>query len=299
MKTRKWRAAADAARLASKETATNVIQLHPTDIPDFDENESDDQIRQKLATRFQVVKQMTEDALDNLSSGLILSGPPGVGKSHDVLETLKKRDPEGGIFKVTKGYVKATGLYRLLYKRRFPGNVTVFDDADSIYTDETSLQFLKIATDTVDQRVLTYGAEFDMYDEEEGANIPREFEFEGSVIFITNIDFDVQIARGTKLAPHLEAMTSRANYIDLGMKTKRDYLIRIFDVVNESGMLAKIGLDDVQQAEVLTFIDDHSKNLRELSLRMALKLGKLRLADHPDRIGWREVAKITCCRGLA
>jgi hypothetical protein len=58
------------------------------------------------------------------------------------------------------------------------------------------------------------------------------------------------IERGHKLAPHFTAMVSRSHYIDLAMKTNRDYLVRIRQVVNQ-GLLSNIGLDASGQEDVL------------------------------------------------
>ena len=43
--------------------------------------------------------------------------------------------------------------------------------------------------------------------------VPGEFEFNGSVIFITNLKFDS--TRQTKIKDHLEAILSRCHYLDL------------------------------------------------------------------------------------
>jgi hypothetical protein len=82
---------------------------------------------------------------------------------------------------------------------------------------------LKAATDSTKGRKLQWLAETKMLDEE-GDRMPRFFDFEGSVIFITNYDFDEFIDRGHKLSPHFEALISRSHYLDLAMKTKQDYV---------------------------------------------------------------------------
>ena len=131
-----------------------------------------------------------------------------------------------------------------------------------------------------------------LIDEESAERLPKSFQFEGTVIFISNIDFDTMIERGSRLAPHLSALVSRAHYIDLAMKTQRDYLIRIRQVVKQ-GLLKNIGLDDNAQADVLNFIEKNATRLRELSLRMALKIGTLRRKN--DGL-WIKRAIVTCCK---
>jgi hypothetical protein len=97
------------------------------------------------------------------------------------------------------------------------------------------------------------------------------------------------IDRNHKLAPHLSALVSRAHYIDLAMKSRRDYLIRIGQVINE-GLLDYLTIPE--RADVVRFINNNHERLRELSLRMALKLGALRKQSD----SWEKLALVTCCK---
>jgi hypothetical protein len=106
------------------------------------------------------------------------------------------------------------------------------------------------------------------------------------------MDFDVMIDRGHKLAPHLEALVSRAHYIDMAMKTQRDYLVQIRLKV-KAGLLENIGLDASAQADVVEFIEKNYTKLRELSLRMALKIGSIR---RRNRANWQRQVRVTCCK---
>lgn len=252
-------------------------------------HETYEEAEERIREAFSILDEMAEMCISGACRSLIVSGPPGLGKSHRITKAVQA---SGTPHTITKGYCKATGLYRLLYKNRHPGSVVMFDDCDSILYDETSLNFLKAACDTTDERVISYSAEFDMYDEEEGQNIPREFTFEGSIIFISNIDFDASVEKGHKLAPHLAAMISRSHYIDLGMKSKRDYLIRIKHAV-EDGALDDRYLTDIEQQEVMDFLNKNADNLRELSIRILLKVADIRSSNNPR---WERIANATCVR---
>jgi hypothetical protein len=129
-------------------------------------------------------------------------------------------------------------------------------------------------------------------EDEGGDKMPREFVFEGTVIFITNMDFDYLIERGNKLAPHLSALVSRSMYLDMAMKTKRDYLVRIKQVV-EKGMLKEHGMSKQDETEILDFIDTYQDKVRELSLRMVVKVANLK-KSRPTR--WQSLAKVVCCK---
>ena len=129
--------------------------------------------------------------------------------------------------------------------------------------------------------------------DEDGDSIPDRFEFEGSVIFITNYDFDALIQSGNKLAPHFEALVSRSHYLDLAMKTKMDYLVRIKQVVR-GGMLKSRGFNEIESVLIMQFIENNVESLRELSLRMVVKISGL---YKMNKSNWQKLAKQTCFRG--
>lgn len=255
------------------------------------ETETYEQAEQRIRERFEVLDEFVQDSINGDVTSLIVSGPGGLGKSFRAHKALKEWDRNKKNHSVTKGYCKATGLYRLLWKHRHPGQVICFDDCDSVLFDETALNFLKAACDTSVERIVSYSAEYDMFDEEGGENIPREFQFEGTIIFISNIDWDAQVDKGTKLAPHLGAMISRSHYIDLGLKTKRDLLIRIKHVI-EDGALDEMELSPVEQEDVIGFINQNADRLRELSVRILLKVATLRKVNPK----WERAARVSCCR---
>lgn len=247
--------------------------------------ETDQEIDTRIQERFEVLQYLASATVSGKSRALIVSGPPGLGKSYTIEQALQDLEPEQ--YTIIKGFVRATGLYKTLFQYRNPGSVVVFDDSDSIFMDEGSLSLLKAACDTTEQRILSWRAETNMRDEEEQL-LPTNFEFNGSVIFITNYDFDKIIDQKQRYHEHMSAMVSRAFYLDLTMKTKRDFVIRIKQVV-KSGMLSN-SLSKNQIDMVVDYISTNQDKLRELSLRMAIKIGKL-IEQYPDR--WERIAKIT------
>ena len=254
--------------------------------------ESEAEIAERLSERFNSQCAMVNATVSGKNRAMIISGPPGVGKSYNVGQILG--DAKHVYSTVIKGYVRPTGLYKTLYEFRHPNSVVVFDDADSIFNDDVSLNLLKAACDTTKKRMLHWLTETKMEDEE-GERMPRNFEFEGSIIFITNYDFDDMIERGSKLAPHFEALVSRSHYLDLGMKTAEDYIVRIKQVVREHGMLRSQGFTAQQENDVLDYIQENKTRLRELSLRMVLKLANL-VETNPNN--WKNLARATCLKGV-
>jgi hypothetical protein len=255
-------------------------------------NETDAQVEERINDRFEILEDLTNAAIKSIVRAVIVSGPAGLGKSFTVEEALKKWDPEEKKHTIVKGYVRAPALYKLLYSHSKAGNVLVFDDADTVFQDDTSLNMLKAVCDSSPKRRVSYMTEGVLYDEDTSERLPKSFTFEGTIIFISNIDFDAMIDKGHRLAPHLQAMMSRSHYIDLALKTNRDYLIRIRQVLKK-GLLDQTGLGAEAQAEVIDFLEANRDNLRELSLRIALKVAEVRKMNSPR---WEKTAKVTCCK---
>jgi len=255
--------------------------------------ESIAEIEVKLQDRFEALEIMSEATGKGINRALIVSGPAGLGKSYTVEAKMAELEKQGHHILYIKGYVRPLALYKLLYETRHKNCVLVFDDSDSIFHDDVSMNLLKGACDSTDRRVLHWlSRSLERESDEDGDNIPEKFEFEGSIIFITNYDFDSLIASGYKLAPHFEALVSRSHYLDLAMKTKMDYLVRIKQVVR-GGMLRDRGFNVSDETLIMEFIENNVERLRELSLRMVVKLSGL---YKMDRVNWQKLAKQTCFR---
>ena len=155
--------------------------------------ETDEETIERLRERFDMLEDMTKATKKGDVRAMIVSGPPGVGKSHgvekvlgkhDLIATLGERAPK---YEVVKGAMSAIGLYCKLYKMADKDNVIVFDDCDSIFSDELSLNILKAALDSKKTRRIHWNTDsFKLRNE----GVPDSFEFKGSAIFITNIKFD-------------------------------------------------------------------------------------------------------------
>jgi hypothetical protein len=258
-------------------------------------NESDEQIMGRLRERFNILDDMTRAVKKGAVRAMIVSGPPGVGKSHGVEAVLGKHDMMANIagneklkkYEVVKGAMSALGLYSKLYQYSDAKNILVFDDCDSVLLDDLSLNILMAALDSGSKRMIHWNTDSHMLRRE---GVPDSFEFKGGAIFITNIKFEN--VKSKKLRDHLEALESRCHYLDLTIDTEREKVLRIKQIV-EDGMLDKYEFEPGAKEEILDFIDQNKKKLRELSLRMVLKLADLK-AGFPDR--WTGIAEMTCMR---
>jgi len=257
---------------------------------------TDDEIMERLRTRFNILDDMTRAVKKGDVRAMIVTGPPGVGKSFGVEKVLSKHDVFADVaqneklkkYEVVKGAMSAIGLYSKLYEYSDKKSILVFDDCDSVLLDDLSLNILKAALDSSKKRMIHWNTDSRLLRSE---GVPNSFEFKGGAIFITNIKFDN--VRSKKLRDHLEALESRCHYLDLTIDTEREKLLRIRQVVSECGMLDDYEFSDLEKEVLIDFVDDNKKKLRELSLRTVLKIADLKRSMPGN---WRAVAEVTCMR---
>jgi hypothetical protein len=253
-------------------------------------HKTDEEIIEKTRARFQVLTDMTKAVKAGDVRAMIVTGPPGVGKSFGVEEVLTKDDLFNALgerkprYEIVKGAMSAIGLYAKLYEFSGEKNVIVFDDCDSVLLDDLSLNILKAALDSSKKRTISWNTDSRLLRSE---GIPDRFEFKAGAIFITNIKFEN--VRSKKLQDHLAALESRCHYIDLQMDTDREKVLRIKQIV-EDGMLDAYDFEPVQKDDVVNFIIDNRSKLRELSLRTVLKVADLRKAFTNN---WQSMAEVT------
>jgi hypothetical protein len=261
------------------------------------QDETDEQIMERIANRFSILDDMTKAAVAGDIRALIVSGPPGVGKSYGVERELEKASLFDKISgkrvksEVIKGSTTALGLYCQLYKYSDEGCVLVFDDCDSILLDDVALNLLKGALDSGKKRRISWLADSNMLRSE---GIPSSFDFKGTVIFITNLKFDKM--RSQKLRDHLDALQSRCHYLDLTLDTMRDKICRIKQIARDSELFGDYDLGAEQQSAIIEFMDQNQNQLREMSLRMAIKIAEL-CKSFPEK--WQAMARTTCMRAAA
>ena len=283
-------------KIDTKPAGYRVISLEQ-DIPAgvSHKHETDAEIIERMRERFAILDDMTRACKKGDVRAMIVSGPPGVGKSFGVEAVLSKHDVFAGIaaneklkkYEIVKGAMSALGLYKKLYEYRGKKHILVFDDCDSVLLDDLSLNILKAALDSSKKRTIHWNTDSRLLREE---SVPNSFEFEGGCIFITNIKFDN--VKSKKLRDHLEALESRCHYLDLTIDSERDKILRIKQIVGD-GMLNDYNFSSDEQSEIINFIDHNKKRLRELSLRMVLKIADLK-KSFPER--YQRVAEVSCMR---
>jgi hypothetical protein len=260
----------------------------------INDTKTDEERMAEIAERFAILQDMTKAAVNGDIRAMIVSGPPGVGKSFGVEQEIEKVQMMQMLgsqrlrAEVVKGSASPIGLYQTLYKYSDPNCVVVFDDCDSILLDDVSLNLLKGALDSGKKRKISWLSESRVLKDE---GIPDSFDFKGSVIFITNLKFDKM--KSQKLKDHLDALQSRCHYLDLTLDTMRDKILRIKQIAKTGELFKDMDIGDIGCDEIVEFMDTNKNTLREVSLRMAIKVAQL-YKSFPNR--WQAMASTTCMK---
>lgn len=288
---------ADVELVSKNSRPAQIVAFSPAVVAES--NETDEEAMNRIRRRFRILDTMTKATINSECRAMIVTGPPGVGKSHGIETQLEKASLFDKIagkrtrFEIVKGAITAIGLYALLYKYSDAKNVLVFDDCD-VWDDPDALNILKAALDSGKRRRIWWNSDSSFLRKE---GIPTDFEFNGSCIFVTNLDFNDR--RSKKIAAHLEALQSRCHYLDLTINTERDKMLRIKQVHHDAsqdtvgGLFADYDFQGDEAQQILDFMWDNRSKMREISLRMSLKIADLFRIDSQD---WMMLAKETCMK---
>ena len=265
-----------------------VVLKTNADPANSNQEETEDQIIERTRKRFNAMRLGLKSVLNQGINGMIISGAAGIGKSQlviDVFDAAVYQDPNRYSYKIVKGNItSAFQLYQLLYENKESGNVLVLDDCDNVLHDITCLNLLKAALETgSNRRVITYRSRAI-----EQSAVPEEFEFEGSVVFISNQNFQKIIDKNdSKLSQHFTALTDRTFYMDLLLHTRKEVFCRIKQMTLEGGLLDDFHFSDEMVAQFLFWLNDHKDQVRSLSLRTMLHIAELYM-NEPEE--WKELA---------
>lgn len=273
--------------------------------------EDDAEIMAKIRKNFSLMEKMAQSCAEGQVKGLVISGAPGTGKSYNIQRVLENSGFENLVidqslleaesesiadieaseemadkkyYVLCKGQVTPLALYMLLYQHS--NAVIVFDDCDSVLMNQTSLNILKAALDSYNRRIISWNTR------SVGNRVPRSFEYTGRVIFVSNIYFD-QISPNSRLRMHIDAIMSRTHFLDLGMSTNKEKILRINQTI-EDGLLNDFNMSVAQKKELVDFISKYQEQFREISLRTALKIADAMTIDPTN---WKELALLTCTGG--
>jgi hypothetical protein len=220
--------------------------------------------------RFDFLNMFTKMVIEGAMVSTIITGEGGLGKTHAVMEALKKaKKREVKDFVVVKGYATPKALYATLFENN--GKIVVFDDCDSVLRDPTAVNLLKGALDSYEKRTISWLQQGFIPSE-----LPSYFEFTGKVIFISNMNADKMDG----------AVKSRSICVDLSM-TLQDKIERMQFIL--PNILPDLSLEIKQAA--LEFMAAHSDEAREFNIRTLMKISKVVKAYGIQNPEWKSAAK--------
>ena len=234
-----------------------------------------------INARFGFVEKLVSMVATGVQPSAVITGEGGLGKTYTVTKTLETNGYSdisdlaefqvGTVlnarkcFTTVKGYSTAKGLYRTLFENN--KSVIVFDDCDAILKDPVALNILKSALDSYGKRIISWNA--DMRDDD----LPRSFNFEGRVIFISNMTQD-------KID---QAIRSRSMMIDLSM-TADQKIDRMEYIAKSDEFMPEY--DEEVKMDALGLIRELRNEAKEISLRTLIAVSKIR-ASNKD---WKDLA---------
>lgn len=228
--------------------------------------------------RFNFISELVGMVAKHIQPSAIITGKGGLGKTYTVIEALEKNGlsnvsgrevavSEFDQFRVIKGYSTPKGLYRSLFENQ--NNIIVFDDCDAVLDHDVSLNILKAALDSYSQRVISWNAEM------KGDDLPKEFEFKGRVIFISNRSYNSID----------QAVRTRSIGVDLTM-TSEEMVERMRYIAAQPNFMPEY--DCMIKQEALDFLHTNLEHIGDLSLRTLISVIKIRANDGDD---WQKFAK--------
>lgn len=286
------------ARKASREQSTRTKQAES----------AEKKLSKKEYADPDVVFKDLEDLVKMVTSGiqksLMVVGMAGIGKTYTVEKEVKEiLGPTGNKWISMKGKSSPLGLYTTLYMNRH--RLIVFDDMDSVFKDNDTINMLKAALDSTEDNIVTWTSrstqdlslltpeekeqyfedldkqlraeakgELELASGEKKLKLPAQFNFEGQVIFISNLPKE-------KID---KAILSRSFAIDVTLRAK-DVFKRM------ESILPDIMPDAKQQhkREALDYLKTISEDLsKEANIRTLLNTVKCRSSNNPR---WQHLAK--------
>lgn len=229
--------------------------------------------------QYERLQMFCKHLADGRMRSLIVSGPPGVGKSYMVKQYLRQYGHAEQRY--LHGKITPLSLFDALYKQREPKQVVVLDDTDSIFKDGDGQNLLKAAMDTTPVRQIDWASTTALL---ERMKLPPSFKFAGSIVLITNVGFD----GNTRLNIHLRAIKDRSYPLQVGSDSQAAKFAMIVYMVERQDMLRAYEFSQTEKEMLLQYISANLDSISYLSLRFVSKLADLYKVE-PEN--WRYMAE--------
>lgn len=263
-------------------------------------------------TVFEDLDSYTKMVATGYSPAFLITGQGGIGKSYNVTKVLSQYGTKGEDYVIMKGKCTPIKMYKFLYTHY--NQICVFDDCDSIFDSKDGINILKGVLDSGENREVSWDNAntvdtFGMTRKEietalatavaagQRNAIPSFFEFEGAVIFISNLTYDDIYKKD-------RALPTRCLTLDINLRAE-DVINRIktcLPSIKIYKSLVKRGdptdskdiTDETIKQEVFEFMtSEEYRNFakesgKELNFRTFIKIYQLRHAELPN---WKRLAR--------
>lgn len=229
---------------------------------------------------FEVIKLYSMQVASKRSNALTVSGDGGLGKTQEVIDALETLKTP---YVVVKGNVSPAGLFEYLFINQ--DKLIVFDDCNSVWKESESVSILLAALDTypirkISRVIKTHFDSTDMTDEEiitkfkETGKLPKQFNFKGQTIFITNVD-EEEIRNAT---PEGGALVTRCLHVDV--KLNRQEVLNRMKVIMEK-LYPQIPMKIKEETlEFLDYIVNNFPSKSPLNIRSLIHALNIRLSNN-------------------
>jgi hypothetical protein len=223
------------------------------------------------------LKNYVRMVTDGYSNLLMLDAKGGLGKTHNVLTTLRN-EIISEMWVHQKGFTTPIELYKTLWKARRKNMVLFLDDMSGITNNTKAIDMLKAATDTQgDENWIEYRTSQAIdHPRMDGEELPNTFCFRGSVIISFNDTPDNR---------HFDALQDRGTYYNFTLT----YQERL-DLIDEIAKLDDFSeLSIEEQLEIAEWIRTATNSSFEVTIRSFEELCKMREFGKARNINWREM----------
>jgi hypothetical protein len=246
-------------------------------------------IVKKVINKFNTIQQISEVFVTGNSAqrGLLISGDAGTGKSHFVKQAFIKTKTTKKVDYCKSVSFTAPAFYAKLWENRNKGDVVTFDDCS--LESMSSADFRKFIDMLKGGLELSKGPKMIGYEAAtknqlfKDLGVPKQFDFQGSIIWITNTRFD-KLAK--KFGDHWDAIRTRFIPIEVFLTKEEKYMYTIH-LVEELDILGKKceakdgGYSKDVIEKTLEFLSEKYSDFKEITPRVAIKVADT-MNEYPD-----------------
>lgn len=251
----------------------------------------EDDMRATPEERFDDMKSYIYNVITGIRPLALICGAPGVGKTFRVMQAVEGTKKQlGRDYLILKGRCTPTALFIAAFEMRKENQLLIIDDCDSIFKDNDSINLIKAMYDSSDRRIVTWavsrppevdaekGELLGIIPNEKGKYfLPRDFEYKGGGIIITNL----------RAGMIDTAIRNRALICDLDFTT--DEIIGLI-----RGIAPKIKPNEISaeaKERAIAYLEDLVKKGApvELSIRTFTLCAGMYMSDAPEKAIQRRI----------